>query len=1130
MNRPTKRATQLKSLDKLCDDFESQWRQGARPSMASFIERVADEQRAAAFRDLLALDIEYRRDGDEQPQAADYEGPFAEFVDEIQAVFGTSAGERETAFLEATIDSQVDYSADADVPTHIEGYQLLGEIARGGMGVVYKARQESLDRTVALKVVLSGDKPLPHIAERFIAEAKTAAKLQHPGIVAVHEVGQTEGRPYFSMEYVEGDTLSELLREGTIPQHEAARHIKEIAETIHFAHELGVLHRDIKPSNVMLDQLGRLRVMDFGLAKHVEADTNLTASGQILGTPGFMSPEQARGEHDKVDRRSDVYSLGALLYSLLTGKAPFKSESIADLMAQVIRDDPVPPRRLDPSVDRSLEQICLKCLAKRREDRYETAEALAKDLAVYLEQQPEQRMAESKRRFLFVGTSIAAMLLAAAIVIKIKLGDKKFVIKSNAGSEATVEGEKTTNANSDASTDKRNREAESSIQRRQRNDAPSALDQLRREGIDPYELAFAGDGYPERAPAELVGVLGQSLGRHEGGANGGGVSADGKMIATTGRGTTIRAWDARTMQQLFVRTFDDGGWWKTCFTKGCATLAVTGSHREIKFLDMSRDGRQIALVQACDDDANEIGVWAPHYTEATNTFSVWVNIGDNARQIRSWKCDERGIPIGDGVTFDVDDKTACMAVNSDGSMLATGCSDGRVQLWNLTSEAKVVAEVQSQGAAIGRIAFSPDRKQLAAACGPTGCEVWTVTGDELTPKQVLRGRLTDSYHHHTHIAYSPDGRYLASGYRMAAIALWDISGASPVLVSEIHLPYSELLNEISFTPDGTTLIWCANDGLVRQIDVTARPPQLRNAPAGHLGRNAKVEYISQDGSLLLTRANDDRLIPWSFIDGRFEERDATKLVSQAHFCEVNRAGTVLAAASLNHGPIQLFRWNDGQMDLRNRLTPQPVTRALAMSQDGSLLATANRDGNVVLSDIANNENTEISTYLPTAAKSESAAFSPDGSLLAVSGAPSEGEMGIRLWDISQSLPKHLYHLDIVTTAHADAIRFFPDGQRILQTGSNGIFVTDISGDRPREVFACKTIEGFGQHGDISPDGTKIAIQISGSRLQLLETETFSVLREWTFTAPAQPKFAPDGRHLLVGNTNGTVYVLRIGGQ
>jgi serine/threonine-protein kinase len=273
----------------------------------------------------------------------------------------------------------------AGLPRRFGDYELLEELGRGAMGVVYKARQLSLPRLVALKVILRGELAGPEDLARFRAEAEAAARLDRDAhIVPVYEVGEVAGQPYFTMKYIDGTTLRALLDQGPLPPRTAARYLAAIARAVHDAHEHGVLHRDLKPSNVLIDRDGQPHVADFGLAKQVHGGASLTRTGAIVGTPCYMAPEQAFGNPDGLTRASDVYSLGAILYELLTGRPPFRAASTVDTLLLVREQDPVPPRELNPRVDPDLELICLQCLQKQPGLRYATAAHLADDLEAFL--------------------------------------------------------------------------------------------------------------------------------------------------------------------------------------------------------------------------------------------------------------------------------------------------------------------------------------------------------------------------------------------------------------------------------------------------------------------------------------------------------------------------------------------------------------------------------------------------------------------------------------------------------------------------------------------------------------------------------------------------------------------------
>jgi tRNA A-37 threonylcarbamoyl transferase component Bud32 len=274
------------------------------------------------------------------------------------------------------------------LPATFDDYELLEEIGRGGMGIVYRARQKSLDRIVAVKMLLRRDLATVADLARFRSEAEAAARLDHPGIVSIFEVGECGGHPFYSMRFIEGTTLAKRLAAGPLPPREAATILATVAAAVDAAHGRGVLHRDLKPSNILIDAAGNPHVSDFGLAKRIEQDQDVTHTGAILGTPCYMSPEQAAGSRGDVGPTSDVWSLGAILYQTLTGRPPFQASNPMDTLLAVLESDPPLPRSFDPGVNRDLEMIALKSLQKPQDLRYASAAALAADLRSFLAGEP----------------------------------------------------------------------------------------------------------------------------------------------------------------------------------------------------------------------------------------------------------------------------------------------------------------------------------------------------------------------------------------------------------------------------------------------------------------------------------------------------------------------------------------------------------------------------------------------------------------------------------------------------------------------------------------------------------------------------------------------------------------------
>src|SRR5437899_3650310 len=308
----------------------------------------------------------------------------------------------------AEVGSSAVASAKADDPSHVDkaeraatsserlakmlgelgDYELLEEVGRGGQGVVFRARQKSLNRTVALKVISLGQWASQAHLKRFRREAEAAASLDHPSIVPIYEVGERDGSCYFSMKFIEGGQLDEVVRREPMPIRQAAELIAKLARTVHYAHEHGILHRDIKPGNILLDGKGEPHLTDFGLARLVETESTVTRTLEVLGTPSYMAPEQAAGNNTNLTSATDVYGLGAVLYQLLTGHPPFAGGTTYETIKLLLDTEPRQPRLLNPKIDRDLSTICLKCLDKDPKRRYSSALALAEDIERWLRDAP----------------------------------------------------------------------------------------------------------------------------------------------------------------------------------------------------------------------------------------------------------------------------------------------------------------------------------------------------------------------------------------------------------------------------------------------------------------------------------------------------------------------------------------------------------------------------------------------------------------------------------------------------------------------------------------------------------------------------------------------------------------------
>ena len=378
----------LKRIGPICDAFEAEIRRGAVPIIQDFLAKGTESDRSALLCELLKLDREYRVASGKQLPFADY---FARFPSDENCLRSVLM-EAETIVAEYVVPSRPT-SVGRDLPKRLGQYELLEVLGQGGMGVVYRAVQyagETPIREVALKLVRTDqwfgveNTQSSVLLARFREETRFAAQLQHDNIVRVYDVGQIDGLDYFSMELIDGADLSSVLKSQQLSYFKIAETLVSVAQAISFAHTKGIVHRDLKPSNILLDSQFKPYIADFGLAKSTSSNSDLTQTGQVLGTAGYMAPEQAAGDYKNVGVFADIYGLGGLLYFCLTGKAPFVSENVLDALVQVLESEPVPPRTLNPQIPRSLELICMRCLEKKPEDRYANATEVAEDLERFL--------------------------------------------------------------------------------------------------------------------------------------------------------------------------------------------------------------------------------------------------------------------------------------------------------------------------------------------------------------------------------------------------------------------------------------------------------------------------------------------------------------------------------------------------------------------------------------------------------------------------------------------------------------------------------------------------------------------------------------------------------------------------
>jgi WD40 repeat protein len=983
---------------------------------------------------------------------------------------------------------------------YLGDYQLLEEVGRGGMGVVYRARQVSLDRQVAVKMILHGHLASEDQLHRFQMEAATTAQLRHPNIVEVFEVGEDQGQAYFAMEFIPGVTLGDRVRSGPLPPRECAAYLTVVARAVQHAHDLGVLHRDLKPSNILLDQDGRARVTDFGLSKRLGGPIDITLSGQTFGTPAYIPPEQVAARRGAVTVRSDVYSLGSILYHLLTGRPPFHGAGEAETLRAVLEEEPLAPRTINPGIPRDLETICQRCMAKEPARRYGSAAALADDLDRWMDGLPiEARPARAPERlWLWARRRPAIALLSTLCVLAVVFGTAGILWEWRLATHHQRSAEARGEVLLKTSVELRARQAEFAFKAGRSQEALSQLAAAIRMAPNQTQPAW-----------RLVSALNQRGFAHPTGpmledgtrAMQANFTPDGQRVVSLNVEHELRLWDAEGGRPLCEPMRHPGNVDAFEFS-GIGSNIVTLVRGDSVFVWSSRSGGLVrrlnlgpALSAAGANPSNQsivVGLTNGHIV-ALDALAPGPG--------RDWLAHTGAV--------------SWVQFSADGRRFATSDSASQVRIWSADPPNALLAEVPLNGEPFDHAHFSPDGSHLFTTDGRSVARCWSLFPVALSISNNLPATCTIT-------AWSPDGTRVLAGLANGWVIVFDPKSGRQILSYTNHLQtfMAESIFALDVSPDSRLVVSGSDDQTAHIWDLHTGQ---RHFEPIHEDSSVSDARFHPDGQRLLTvevhrGIRLRRLSPPADSPQRIVEPSGVRTVAFTQAASTNVDELLLTV--LTNGSVRLLDPLRGGL-VREIRGPGATLEYSAIDPGARRLALADTNHHVTLIDLESFHGTAMET--PGASRVAWIDFSRDQSQLAVAAGhcvysfdASTGRLlaGPLCCDTNHILYGHRFF----------RVRFSPDGKRLMAPCHDlHVRVWELPSGR---------LLGDLPHGssvysaEFSPDNRFILTTSGDRRASVWSVTNFlAPIRQFRAAAPlVDGHFSADGRTAVVSGTDGNAFI------